>query len=445
MLRQIRFSVLKIARNNFLCENKIAQIKRFEQLSSDGVVQNQNKMLVRTLRAAFRRLPAYRSVRVPAVEDATEYLQQRVAITTKADLLSRRSEYYPNAGKMNPWTLLGKTSGTTGTPLEIIRSLDSIITEQAFVRRHWHWSGFKDSDRRITLRGNIVTPIERNRPPFWQLNKAEKQLLVSSRHLRSDFMASIAEKISRFSPTMLQAYPSAAYELAAFLKCNGQNIHIPYVYTASEILYQHQKELIESVFKADVFDFYGMAERVAFIAQCEYGNYHVNPAYSFVEILDDENRPTDDWGFITGTTFHNLKMPLLRYKTTDITRWKPGLCACGRHYPMVEAIRGKFEDIIYGSSGERISPSLITFALKGLAGIAQSQVVQISASEWVVRVVPGNGFRSETTAKLLENIRLMVDPKIIVTVSLVDEIHRTTAGKYRWIINEWRNRSENSQ
>jgi phenylacetate-CoA ligase len=441
MFQQTKFAFSKIARDNFICENKIARIRNFERLSADEMLTNQKKMLASTLRAASSALPAYQSIRIPSSKDTIDYLRESVHVITKTNLLTRKTDYYPNAGKIKPWSLIGKTSGTTGTPLEVIRSVDSIVAEQAFVRRHWHWSGFRDSDRRVTLRGNSVAPVERNKPPFWYLNRVDQQLLVSTRHLKREFMESIIEEIRKFGPQMLQAYPSAAYELASFLRERNQYINIPYVYTASEVLYPHQKELIESVFKANIFDMYGMAERVAFIAQCEYGNYHVNPAYSFVEILDEENRPTDDWGFLTGTTFHNMRMPLLRYKTTDVTRWKHGVCPCGRHFPMVEPIQGRAADTIYGGSGERISPAIITFVFKGLTDIEQSQVVQVSASEWVVRVVPGPKFRNETSVKLLENIRVLVDSEIIATVELVAEIPRTKAGKHRWILNEWRSHS----
>ena len=80
-------------------------------------------------------------------------------------------------------------------------------------------------------------------------------------------------------------------------------------------------------------DMYGMAERVAFATECEYGQMHVNPDYSFVEIVDAAGRPTADVGYVVGTTFHNHAMPLVRCRLSDRTRWKRGQCACGRAFP----------------------------------------------------------------------------------------------------------------
>ncbi len=57
-------------------------------------------------------------------------------------------------------------------------------------------------------------------------------------------------------------------------------------------------------------EYYGMAERVAYASECERGNLHVNTDYSYVEIVDDDGKPTSGDGYIVGTTFHNTVMPL---------------------------------------------------------------------------------------------------------------------------------------
>ena len=67
-------------------------------------------------------------------------------------------------------------------------------------------------------------------------------------------------------------------------------MHFDAVITGSEMLYDFQRERIERVFGCQVFDFYGMTERVAFAAQCERGRMHVNPEYGVLEIVDAQGR-----------------------------------------------------------------------------------------------------------------------------------------------------------
>src|SRR5260221_14638210 len=131
------------------------------------------------------------------------------------------------------------------------------------------------------------------------------------------------------------------------------------VFTVSETLYTIQRELIGERFGAKVMDMYGMAERVAFATECEFGSMHVNPDYSYVEIVDSNGQATRGAGYVVGTTFHNLAMPLVRYKLSDRTRWTSGGFAFRRPFPMIEPVTGKVEDSIFGSNGAFVSPSVL--------------------------------------------------------------------------------------
>lgn len=434
MLARARHQLRALVRENFIRDRKASQLLANERVSSDETHFRQERLLRKTLLAAKRQLPAYRDMDVP-LNDPGAALKS-LPVITKHDLLAKRGEFFPSLGLHRFWTPRGLTSGTTGTPLEIYRSLSSVIWESAFISRHWRWSGFAKGMPRATLRGDHVVPAASSSPPFWYYNEAENQLLVSSRHLRAPHMDAIVAELRKFQPYLLHAYPSTAYELALYLKHVEEELEIPVVYTSSEMLYPHQRELITARLNAKLFDHYGMAERVAFITECEEGGYHVNPEYSYVEILDDDGNPTNDVGYIVGTTYHNAAMPLLRYRVSDRTRWKSGVCACGRNYPMVEPIEGKYEDRIFGSSGNPVSPSLVTFAFKGLRNIARSQVAQIADGRWEIRVVPMQGYSAAERLALVKNVREMVDPGIDVTVIECQDIPRTAAGKYRWVVNE---------
>jgi len=425
-------------RDNRLIEKASKEFDVSPRLSSDEQATLQVKLLNLSLARAVEKIPFYRmSNSLKKMEKDGINNLKKFPVISKADLLSKQQEFYPNSGKKKAWWPLGKTSGTTGSPLEIYRSYNSILYENAFLRRHWSWSGFKRGMRRATLRGDMVVPIEKRKPPYWYQNLLDNQLLISSRHLQKDKLPSILEKLIDFSPYILEAYPSTAYAVAKFLESENSYVYIPYVYTGSEMLYEHQRELIEQRFKSKVMDFYGMAERVAFASECEHGNLHLNTDYSFVEILDEDNNPTKNYGYVVGTSFHNLLMPLVRYKLSDITKWKIGSCPCGRTFPMIEPIQGKFEDILYGGKGDSISPSVLTFAFKGVKNINKSQVAQVNSSSWEIRIVPESGLGEIEEKLLFHNIKTMVDPSVNVSIQTVSDIPRTQSGKYRWVINEW--------
>lgn len=425
-----------VLRENVFCSRRVQKLIANESRSLDEMLSYQTAMLRRTLESAKRQLPAFRHLTIPSRDDAlTDHLNEIVPMTTKAQLLDGRNGFYPNAGHKRPWTISGKTSGTTGTPLEIFRSFDSVVWENAFIHRHWHWSGFRKGMRRAMLRGDQVTSLDQTEPPFWYVNKFDNQLLLSTRHLSLKTGPQFAHRLRSYAPHLLQAYPSAAFLLAQSLEAVGESLNIPFVYTGSEMLYPHQRELIEARL-GHVVDFYGMAERVAFASECEHGNMHVNSDYSFVEIVDDDGMPTNGEGHVVGTTYHNHLMPLVRYRLSDRTRWKSGICPCGRNFPMIEQIQGKFEDMLYGSHQNPISPSIVTFAFKGVENIVLSQVAQVAAGEWEIRIVPGVHYCKHDGERIIANVLSMVDRNLKVRIALVAEIPRTDAGKYRWIVNE---------
>jgi phenylacetate-CoA ligase len=445
VLRSLRqqcfYGFRAMARDNVLCGARVRRLLDQERWPPNELLALRRTLLHRTLTAAVRRIPAYRNIRLPASpNDIERVLTECFPIVSKEDLLESPERFYPPHRGGAPWRILGRTSGTTGTPLTVERSLDSVIWENAFIRRHWHWSGYRGRMPRATLRGDMVVPLERDTPPFWFHNRYENQLIVSSRHLRGDGYPAIADRLAEFAPFVLQAYPSTAYDLASWLREHGRRLEIPYVYTGSEPLYAFQRAAIEERFGARVMDFYGMAERVAFAAECTQGALHLVSDYSWVELVDENGHPTEGEGYVVGTTFHNLAMPLVRYRLMDQTRWRPGACPCGRRYPMIEPVTGKVEDVLTGSDGRRVSASVLTFAFKGLEDIRRAQVAQTGASEWEVRVVPMAAYGEAHRRRLVDNVRKLVDPHVRVRVVEVTDIARTPAGKYQWVVNEWARR-----
>ena len=436
---ELRFGLRSLIRENAYARSFVGRIRRHEQSSPEVLERMRQQYLHRTLQRAIATLPGYRHIDPGfSVAESEQVLRERFPVIDKAAFLDRPHDFYPREGKALPWQAVGKTSGTTGTPLSILRSMESVLMENAFIRRHWEWSGYGDNHVRATLRGDLVVDLQQQKPPYWFWNRYDKQLLLSSRHLTDACVDAIIDCLEEKKPYLLQAYPSTAFTLATFLQRRNRRLSIPFVYTASEPLYPHQRELILDRVGGRIMDMYGMAERVAFATECEHGEMHINSDYSHVEIVDEQGRPTDGPGFVVGTTYFNMAMPLVRYRLSDRTSWKAGQCQCGRPFPMIEPVTGKFEDAITGGNGQVISPSVLTFAFKGVENIRKSQVAQVAAGKWEIRVVPGPDFGDGDRNKLITNVRNLVDSTVAVDVVIKSELPNTAAGKFRWVVNEMR-------
>jgi phenylacetate-CoA ligase len=437
VLNEIHAATTHALRDSFICDRIIAELRSHERYSKEEHARLRRRFLLRTLAVATRRIPFYRNITLSCGEaDVEKFLVNEFPILEKKDYLNKREQLYPNHGKIRPWTIVGETGGTTGSPLKIIRSLSSVIWQNAFLKRQWTWSGFRDGMPRATLRGDMVVPVEQREPPYWIKNRYANQLIMSSAHLRDETADYFIDKLSEVSPYLLEAYPSAAYDLAKYLERRNRYLSIPYIFTGSELLYDYQRELIKNRFRGKVMDHYGMGERVAFATECELGNLHVNTDHSYMEIVDDEGNPTNEYGYVVGTTFHNLVMPLVRYRLSDQAKWKNGSCACGRSYPMIERVRGRIEDIILGSDGNDIGPLLFRVP-NGIDGIERMQIAQVERYRLEIRVVPIAGFSEKDKELLIHNLHEHVDPGLAASVTIMDDIPRTIRGKYRWIVNEY--------
>jgi phenylacetate-CoA ligase len=427
-----------LMRRNALALARTARLRRGERRTAQAILAEQDTLLRDTIAAARRRLPRYRAL--PPLDpgaDPRAWLRAHAPVISKSDLVNAPGEYYPHGGRRWPWWPLGKTSGTSGSPLEVFRSIDSVVWEEAFHLQFWEWAGWRPGQPQAVLRGDQIKPIRDTAPPYWLWDRFGRQLFLSTRHMNNGTAGAMLDAIAAAGVRQLRGYPSSVYELARHAERLNHPLRLQAVITGSEPLFAGQREQVERSFGCRIADFYGMAERIAFAAQCEHGHYHLHPDYSYVEILDEHNVPTMEFGNIVGTTLRNLAMPMLRYRIADRARWLPGDCPCGRRYPRIELSSGKVEDQLFDRDGNPVSASIITFALKGLDAIEKSQVAQTGPGEWVVRIVAGPGYDVHSPERMRQNFATYVSQNLDLRIQLVADIPLQASGKFKWVSQEW--------
>jgi phenylacetate-CoA ligase len=336
----------------------------------------------------------------------------------------------------------GHTSGTTGSPITVFYDSDMITFNYAVMDRQYELAGLrmgKGGDRAAVLRGNVIVPLGRTRPPFWRYNWAMNQLMFSAFHLSPGNVGAYLSALREFQPAVMDGYPSSLYVIAKLLLNRGEHLPLRAAITSSETLYDFQRQAIESAFQCRVFDYYAAAERVVFSVECDHHDgHHLCEEYGVTEFVDHLAQPVavGSEGFIVGTTLHNLGMPLIRYRTTDRGTRKAKACGCGRKLPLVDDVTTKAEDLIRLRDGRLISPSVLTHPFKPLDSIEGSQLVQTELDRLLVRIVPGTRFASSDSAHLVRELKARLGDQMRIEVELVDELPRTSSGKFKWVISE---------
>ncbi|MRR12113.1 phenylacetate--CoA ligase family protein, partial [bacterium] len=140
---------------------------------------------------------------------------------------------------------------------------------------------------------------------------------------------------------------------------------------------------IEELLGLTAIDIYGLSEVLGpgvaseCLHQC---GLHVNEDHFIIEIVDPATlRPVQDGqrGEVVFTTLTKEGIPVVRYRTRDISRIIPGDCACGRTFRRLERITGRTDDMLI-IRGVNVYPSQIEQVLVGIPGVAPHYQVVLS-------------------------------------------------------------------
>ena len=333
---------------------------------------------------------------------------------------------------------LVQTSGTTGTPLQLWQSRQSLIAWYAQVEaRSRRWYGVTRNDRWSILGGKLVAPANRKTPPFWVWNEGMRQLYLSSYHLSSTSVPHYVRALREHKVSYLWGYTSSLLTIAQqILEQNLTPPELRVTIANAEPVYAHQREIIEAAFGCSLRETYGMAEMVAAAGECPEGAMHLWPDTGVVEILDDEGVPcaSGATGSLVCTGLINRDMPLIRFRTGDqgSVKARGTQCACGRTLPVLNAIEGRVDDVVITPDGRRIGR--MDPILKGNIPVRELQFIQDRMDSLRVLYVPASGFQPGSARELEERIRRYVGD-LCVSLEPVSQIPRGANGKFRMVVN----------
>lgn len=416
--------------------------QRNQWRSENELAEYQDEMLSFLVNHAYRTVPYYREIMdglkltpkdVKSVDDL-----HKLPILTKEEI-KRNQKRLVSSDYKRKILRNGHTSGTTGSPLDLVYDIATCVVHHAADWRQKYWAGMKCGEPYASLQGRLVVPLSQQKPPFWRKNFINNQLFFSSFHLKEENIGHYIEALELEGIRFLEGYPSNLYILSMYLIKHGKRMDLDAVLTSSETLFEYQKEAIERAFGCKVFDFYGMAERVVFATECEkHEGHHLNSDYGITEFLNNDSEPVEpgEMGRIVATGIHNLAMPLIRYQTNDLCALKKGACSCGRGFPLMEDVATKHESIVTLPDGRLLSPSVLTHPFKPMRNIVESQIIQNDLADFLVKIVRTKLYSKEDENRLVAAFHERMGDNVNIRVEYCRSIPRTKNGKFRWVISK---------
>ena len=144
---------------------------------------------------------------------------------------------------------------------------------------------------------------------------------------------------------------------------------------------EQMRSRIRESLEVDAYDIYGTSELSGPLfceCECQQG-FHVWSDLIYPEILDPDTQeplPPGERGELVVTMLQKDALPIIRYRTGDITAIKDDPCPCGRTHPRLERLSGRVDDMLI-IRGINVFPSQIEHALLGIPEVAEHFMIEV--------------------------------------------------------------------
>ncbi|CAN5256864.1 phenylacetate--CoA ligase [soil metagenome] len=182
--------------------------------------------------------------------------------------------------------------------------------------------------------------------------------------------------LQRMSPTVIVSVPSFLLRVSEYAGANGIELKRSSVQRLvcigepvrdSEFVLNPLGERLESEWGARVYSTYGVTELASSWCECDAGaGGHEHPELVHTEVVDNEGNALGDGeiGEVVVTPFGVEAMPLLRFRTGDISFLRRERCACGRWTARVGPILGRRGQLMK-LKGVSVYPAAVQRVLQG--------------------------------------------------------------------------------
>ncbi|MBI9105689.1 MAG: phenylacetate--CoA ligase [Spirochaetales bacterium] len=425
--------------------------KEIETIEREKLEDLQFERLKKTVTQALKtdfyrkRLPEFG---INSAEDLSSLEDlRRLPFTTKNDL----RDAYPYgmmAVDRSEVVRMHASSGTTGTPTVIYLTADDLarstdITTRSIVATG---GGREDVFQNMMTYGLFTGGIV--------LHYGAEALGMMVIPASSGNTARQFKMMKDFSTSIIHATPSYMLYLHSRMEEFGikpEDLNVKKAFVGAEPHSEDVRKKIERLWGIDVYNSYGLSEMngpgLAF--ECVYKDcMHVWEDAYIMEIVDPDTLepvPDGEFGELVLTILQRDAMPLLRYRTRDLTRIIPGACACGRTHRRLARMKGRTDDMLI-INGINVFPSQIEEVIMRMPEVGTNYLIVVQKNGPLDRLI----VKTEITPEILTDdtrdlyaLKKKIAENLKASISLnpVVELHEhgvlpVSEGKAKRVVDE---------
>jgi phenylacetate-CoA ligase len=256
-----------------------------------------------------------------------------------------------------------------------------------------------------------------------------------------------------FGSTVIACTPSYSLHLAEELKAKNidkSKLKLRVGIFGAEPWTENMRKEIEAGLGIKAIDIYGLSEIMGPGVSCECEHQvgmHIMEDHFIPEIIDPETLqplPAGEIGELVFTTITKEGIPLLRYRTRDLTRLNYEKCTCGRTLVRMEKCKGRSDDMLI-IRGVNVFPSQIETVLLEMSETSPHYLIiveregNLDSMKLMVEVQEQffsdeirqlESLRKKITHKLQSTLGISVDVKLVEPKTI-----ERTAGKAKRVID----------
>ncbi|MFA6103839.1 MAG: AMP-binding protein [Victivallaceae bacterium] len=378
-----------------------------EFLSLDAIREEQAQLLAEHIEYCRGKSPYYAkmSADVPAAAAANSFdILSSMPFTSKDDLSGNINSFV--AAPECDIRDIAFSSGTTGAPLPIVYTENDLRRLAYNEQKAFMACGMTPHDK-------ILLTCTMDRCFIAGLAYREGARAVGASVIRNGLnsLESHAGIIASMKPSIIIGVPSFLKKLIKFL--TAENINPDFVkklICIGEPVRDNNCQLslagslLEELWGAKVYSTYASSETITSFCDCEAGcGGHLHHDLAILEIIDNNGNQCGpgEQGEVVLTPLQMEGMPLLRFKTGDISRYFNEKCACGRSTPRLGPVAGRKQQMMK-INGTTVYPETVFSCLEAMPGIidyyivAQSCDGHLTQAEVTVSIGSDNALTMET-------------------------------------------------
>ncbi len=411
-----------------------------ESLSKDELETLQLQRLKETLERVYNLVPFYKekfnelSIKptdIKSLEDIS-----KLPFTKKQDL----RDNYPYglfAVDMDQVVRIHSSSGTTGKPTVVGYTEHDMDVWSEVMARVFTMGGLTSRD---ILQNSTGYGLFTGGLGFHTAAERMKMAVIPS---STGFTSRQLLLLKDFKATAITGTPSFALHMAEKAKSEGYDIkkdfNLKVGFFGAEPASEGLKNEIAKVWGIEYVEVYGLSEIIGpgVASSCRHSHLlHINEDHFYPEIIDPKTLkvlPEGQRGELVVTSLTKQALPIIRYRTGDITSLTRIPCKCGRTLARIESIVGRADDMLV-INGVNVFPSQIEHVLSLIEGITLNYQIIAHKKGYLdklqIDIELNEDIMSENVSELenlqkhiqhemLNNLYINVDVKLVAPKSII--------------------------